>query len=476
MKISLASVTPVAALAALTAASCDFVAGNYYCSQTNAVAYSNVGYSGSYRDVTSMDETSCTCQQEEVTFEGSLAPLDEELSVHFRGPLELLQFGVYYPASGASLKKRENCDVEVAHHAHKREAAVKIVEVTSTVWVDGEGNAAPTSSAGYQSSAVVTMSSLVPESSSPAYASSASSSPAYASSAFSSPAYASSASSSPAYASSASSSPAYASSSSSSSSSAASSPSSSSSPSSGSGWNRVAYYTPGSTTNCTFMNNQGGTAGSGTWSACFGNSISYAAADGVSGAGSPQALNQVTLASNKEYMIFSGTSCSDDSLGSCGYYRNDIPAYHGFGGATKIFVFEFTMPHDYSSSYNQDMPAVWLLNAKVPRTLQYGDSTCSCWSTGCGELDLFEILSSGSEKLITHLHDGQGNDGTSSGGGGTQDYFARPTSSSLKAAVIFNGNDKSIHVVEVSDDFDPSLSAETVNSWLDVAASAANLV
>ena len=68
------------------------------------------------------------------------------------------------------------------------------------------------------------------------------------------------------------------------------------------------------------------------------------------------------------------------------------------------FCFEFEMPSDTNGNgYNQDMPAVWLLNAKIPRTLQYGEATCSCWKTGCGELDLFEVLSSGSNKMISPL-------------------------------------------------------------------------
>ncbi|CEP61938.1 Tos1p LALA0_S04e04060g [Lachancea lanzarotensis] len=461
MKLFQSSVAAALSLAPLVAATCDFVGGNYYCSQTDAVVYQNVGYSGSYLDVTSMDETQCSCSQESVSFDGSLSPLNEELSVHFRGPLELLQFGVYYPSSG-SLNKREDCDVATRHHDHKRDAAVAVVHVTSTMYVDGNGN--PVASTNPSATAVyATSSSLAPAATTTSSSAAAPTSNSHAAASSSATAPQSSSSSQGKVSSSASSS------------SSSSAPSSSSGSNSGSGWKRVSYYTPGSASNLTFMNHQGGTAGSGTWSACFGNSISYCAADGVSGAASPQALNQVTLASNKEYMIFSGVDCSDTSSGSCGVTRDGIPAYHGFGGDTKMFVFEFSMPHDYSSSYNQDMPAIWMLNAKIPRTLQYGNSECSCWGSGCGELDLFEILSSGSEKLITHLHDGQGNNGNSQGGGGTQDYFARPTSNTLKAAVIFNGADKTLHVVQVTGNFDSSLSASTVQQWLSQSASVANL-
>ncbi|SCU85008.1 LADA_0D05204g1_1 [Lachancea dasiensis] len=459
--ISQACAAALLSLAPLVAASCDYVGGNYYCSETDAVIYQNVGYSGSYQDVTSMDESSCSCSQESVSFEGSMSPLNEELSVHFRGPLELLQFGVYYPSSGNSLKKREDCDVATRHHDHKRDVAVAIVHVTSTMYVDGNGD--PVASTNPSATAIYTTSSTL----APASTTTSATADDEASTSVSSSAAASSEGSS--------SSASVSSGSSASTSSSSASTSSTSSSGTGSGWNRVSYYTPGSANNLTFMNHQGGTAGSGTWSSCFGNSISYCAADGVSGAGSPQALDQVTVPSNKEYMIFSGVKCSDTSSGSCGYYRDDIPAYHGFGGDTKMFVFEFSMPHDDSSSYNGDMPAIWMLNAKIPRTLQYGNSDCSCWGTGCGELDLFEILSSGSEKLITHLHDGQGDNGNSQGGGGTQDYFERPTSGTLKAAVIFDGSDQTLHVVKVDGDFSSTLSASTVNKWLKESASVANL-
>lgn len=221
------------------------------------------------------------------------------------------------------------------------------------------------------------------------------------------------------------------------------------------------------------MNNKGG-SGSGVWDSCFGNSISYAGEDGTSCASSATSLGEVTFKSDEEIMIFSGTECGSDD---CGFYRSGIPAYHGFGGSDKIFVFEFSMPSDTSgSSTNQDMPAIWLLNAKIPRTLQYGNEDCSCWKTGCGELDLFEIITSGSDELISHLHDGQGDNGSSSGGGGSSDYFNRPTDGTMKAAVIFDSSSGTIQIVEVDDDFGSTLSSSTVNSWLDKTTSKAILV
>ncbi|VEU24011.1 DEKNAAC105213 [Brettanomyces naardenensis] len=435
----LLSLVSTLSLASKAIADCSYVGGNYYCAQTDAVVYENLGFSGSYSDVTNMDETSCQCSQQSLSFSGTMSPLDEELSVHFRGPLSLAQFGVYYPAGSSQKKKKvkrddtTGCDTtQAVHHVHKRAAAVEIVEATATVYEDLQGSTI------YPSG----VSSAAPAA--PA-ASSASSAAAPASQASSAP--------------------------------AASSSSSSSGAGAGAGdWVRSSYYAPGTGDNLVFLNHQGGTAGSGTWSSCFGNSLSYCASDGQSGAGSAQVLDSVTIASDVEYLIMSGNQCGASSpSGDCGYYREGTPAFHGFSGADKIFVFEFQMPSDTSgSTYNQDMPAIWLLNAKIPRTLQYGDATCSCWSTGCGELDLFEILSSGSDKLISHLHDGQGGNGAQ-GGGGSQDYFDRPTDSTMKAAAVFTGGD--VYIVELDDstDFSDSLSSGTVNSWISTSASVAQI-
>ncbi|KAH3669286.1 hypothetical protein OGAPHI_001407 [Ogataea philodendri] len=443
-------------------AGCSNVGGNYYCSETNAVIYEGIGYSGSYSDVTDMDESSCSCSSESTSFSGSLSPLDEELSVHFRGPLKLLQFGVYYPSSSSSSKKvkreeEEDCETTIhAHHNHRR--AVEYVAVTATVYVDQNGKTITDGDSPSTAEAKVITSSS-------------------ASSATGQASPTSSAESNDDEDDNSSSSATSSSSSSSSSTSSESEATSSSSSSSSSGaWSRSSYFQPGSITNVTFLNHQGGTAGSGTWSSCFGNSLSYCDSDGKSGASSSTALDEVTIDSNVEYIIMSGSDCSDDSVGDCGYTRSDIPAYHGFAGNTKIFVFEFEMPTATdSSSTNYDMPAIWLLNAKIPRTLQYGDSSCSCWSTGCGELDLFEILSSGSDKLISHLHDGQGDNGSSSGGGGSQDYFARPTSGSMKAAAVFDNGE--IHIVQLDDDtdFGSSLDSDTVSSWLSQSGSTASV-
>lgn len=55
------------------------------------------------------------------------------------------------------------------------------------------------------------------------------------------------------------------------------------------------------------------------------------------------------------------------------------------------------MPHTAA-----DMPAIWIENTRVPYTQQYG--ACSCWDSGCGEWDIFEILHAGKEKAEITFH------------------------------------------------------------------------
>lgn len=101
----------------------------------------------------------------------------------------------------------------------------------------------------------------------------------------------------------------------------------------------------------------------------------------------------------------SGRECQN---GDCGYTRPGAVAYRklsnprtgdlvsntrtiaensidGFGGADKVFMFDFSMPMDGESGFNGDLPAIWLLHGDIVRTLQYGNPECSCWSSGCGE-------------------------------------------------------------------------------------------
>lgn len=460
-----ATLTLIASILATARADCQNVGGNWYCAQTNKFIYYNVGFSGSYNDVTSMDENSGTCSSTPSPFSGSLSPLDQELSVHFRGPLHLKQFGVYYRKPSGGNAKRDDGDCAlVEHHLHKHVKRATTV-VTQMVVLDQFGKTVtPSSTAAAQAPVSSVANNNVPQSSNVVAPVQQGSAPA---SSASPSLVASKAANAPAG-----SSPA---SSASNSNSTSSSSSSAGGSASAGDWVRSSYFVPGSTTNCTILNHFGG-AGSGVWSAAFGNSISYANADNSGCSSTPVALGDVTIGSNTEFLIMSGLTCGDKSeTSSCGFYRPGIPAYHGWSGVEKIFVFEYEMPSSGATGFNGDMPAIWMLNAKIPRTLQYGAQSCSCWSSGCGELDLFEILSTGSSKLITHLHDKQGDNGSGYGGGGSGDYMQRPLQGSVKAAAIFTKGQ--IHVMQLDNSvtFDSVLVSSIVDAWVAAPGSAINI-
>ncbi|KAM9889457.1 hypothetical protein OXX79_012143, partial [Metschnikowia pulcherrima] len=138
-------ISMASAMAGLVSAnSCTDANGYYYCDETSKFIYKNVGFSGSYSNVVSMNEDNTAVSYATSSFSGPLAPFDEELSVHVRGPINLQEFAVYYPASGASNKKRdtdaeEECSTtQLLHHKHVKRAT-KVV--TQTMYVNQNGEA-----------------------------------------------------------------------------------------------------------------------------------------------------------------------------------------------------------------------------------------------------------------------------------------------------------------------------------------------
>jgi hypothetical protein len=222
-------------------------------------------------------------------------------------------------------------------------------------------------------------------------------------------------------------------------------------------WNRAFYYNSQSGENdgVVFLGSYGG-QGSGVFDTNFGSSLAYLNSAGTAGCSSPETLSDTTVPSNKEFSIWTNQSCSD---GSCGYARPGTVAQHGFGGADKIFVFEFSMPDDGDNSPPQgNMPALWLLNKAIAQTDQYG--SCSCWP-GCGEFDLFEILNSGNYRAKSTVHLNSGLDG------GLSSWFQRPTGSTVKAAVIFSSSTNTANVVLLPDSttFGPGFSNSDVSGF-----------
>lgn len=119
------------------------------------------------------------------------------------------------------------------------------------------------------------------------------------------------------------------------------------------------------------------------------------------------------------------------------------------------------MPMDGDRGFNGDMPAIWALNAAIPRAAQYG--SCSCWPA-CGEFDFFEVLAKGDDKCKSTVH--------LAPGGGSSDYFPRPTDAHVKAAVVFDADagGVAIRILPGDADFAKGLDAATVQSWVSSTA------
>ncbi|WPH02498.1 Hypothetical protein R9X50_00536300 [Acrodontium crateriforme] len=410
MKYSFAAAALVATVAAdkrdLCADGSQDIGGNWYCQAVEAITYTGMSGAGSYNKVTNMGADG-SCSTAPHAYSGSMCPLDEELSMHFRGPIQLKSVAVYAPQSGSKARRSAHASKHAHHHAHGHNHKERAVGDMVTATIDGQvvswvnqyaGPATP-------AAAPVAAAAAPPAGSASSASSSASSKAVYV--------------------------PSY----------------------TGPGWARTAYYNSSSHTaqGLVFLNNMGG-AGSGVWDTTWGNSLSYASSDGTQCASQAEVLNDCEVPSGNEFSIFSDKPCSD---GSCGYSRPGTVAHHGFGGANKAFFFEFEMPHDYAATgQNADMPAVWLLNAQIPRTAQY--ASCSCWSSGCGELDLFEVLSPGDDRCKSTLH--------SNIAGGDSDYFQRPVNQTMKAAVVFNG--ENIHIKKLDDSytFGTHMDTATINS------------
>lgn len=135
-------------------------------------------------------------------------------------------------------------------------------------------------------------------------------------------------------------------------------------------YTRNGYYNSASQSldGLTFIGNYGGEK-SGVFDMNYGSSLAYLDSAGISGAESAMILADMIIPSATEFAIFTDKACTS---ATCGYVRNGTVAYQGFDGGDKIFLFEFSMPSDGTTGFEADMPAIWMLNAEIPRTLQYG--------------------------------------------------------------------------------------------------------
>ncbi|KAF1782783.1 protein of unknown function DUF2403, glycine-rich [Phytophthora cactorum] len=122
--------------------------------------------------------------------------------------------------------------------------------------------------------------------------------------------------------------------------------------------------------------------------------------------------------------------------------RND---YQGWNGGKKAFVTEVKMP----KGKMPDQPAIWMLNAQVMHSNQYG---CNCRGIGpvggCGELDIAEVIETNPsrDKVTTHYYF---YDGTVLSPGG--DNFAPRSydSNTVYVTLIDDSNEGLIKIVEL---------------------------
>ncbi|PMB65935.1 PGA52-like protein [Beauveria bassiana] len=404
--------------------------GNFFCGAVQHILYQGIGGSGSYEAVKSMSATG-ECQKETKTFDGPLAPLDEGLSLHFRGPIHLKEVAVYTLSSKNKQRRQEVAAEKTKRgHGHQQfhEAKKMMKKNKRTEWITatingdvvswekvnyGPPTAAPPPPAAAAAAPTVPAAAPVANANAGVEASNPGPAPAV-------PAGAATKAKPAA---------------------------------SGKDWDRTSYYNAETqeAENLVFLANYGG-QGSGVFDTVWGSSLSYLNANGDGGASSAQVLANVDIPSNKEFAIFSGEPCD----GSCGFSRAKDVAYKGFEGTHKIFLFNFKMPMDGNTGFNGDMPAIWALNADIPRTAQY--NACSCWPK-CGEFDFFEVLAKGDTKCKSTVH--------LANGGGSSDYFARPVDAYMKGAVIFDADaGVSIRVLPDDTDFSKGLDDATVQAWV----------
>ncbi|KAI1459559.1 putative TOS1-like glycosyl hydrolase-domain-containing protein [Annulohypoxylon moriforme] len=425
MRYSIAFAAAAASVANAGSCSNAFeIGGNYFCpNAVKQIKYDGLDIAGKYRAVAQMTDSG-TCTFEDQAYSGPIAPFDEDLTLHFRGPLSLKSVAVYTPSKGKRDVPKPHSKRHGHQHLHKKfheqqEAEKRGADiVTATI----DGKIATWVNNWFGSATETPAATSVPTSAATYAASSAAS--------------------------------------------AASSKSSSASKSSSSSvpvgdYQRIAYYSSKDQVadGLVFLGNLGDPAISGTWDTVWGASLAYANEDGTKAAASPTILKDGLIDDSTEIIIASDQECKGD----CGTVRPGAVAYKGFEGADKVFLAEFTMPLSGKTGWNMDMPAFWMLNGKIPRTGQY--SKCSCWSGdnasplqgGCGEADIIEILATGDTKAKSTFHFAAGT--------GDSHYFDRPTSSPMKVAVVFQASSSTatIKVLDDSYDFSTSLTSDQVD-------------
>lgn len=209
---------------------------------------------------------------------------------------------------------------------------------------------------------------------------------------------------------------------------------------------------------------------------CMGKALSFIGPDASTAAQVNTAPGK-NVTSGAEFIIFSNTTCpKSKEKADCGVYRKGIPAYYGFGGVTKMFLFQFSMPTDGGDSIGNDtyfnQPSIWLSSDSLPRvTSEYTkDNNCSCLYQGCGGYEIFSAngtLMTSSLITLQGLNVNSTSDVASVFTNKVSDgYFRRPTNATVVGGVVFDSTGNVITFLANCTSFDQELSATSVNSML----------
>ncbi|KAI9047709.1 hypothetical protein LZ554_008419 [Drepanopeziza brunnea f. sp. 'monogermtubi'] len=406
------------------------VSGNWFCQEVNAIKYHNVGLTGTYNEVVHMGSDG-TCQTKVTHFRGPLAPFNEELSLHVRGPVALKQFAAYNIQGPSRVAKRSlhfgHAQLHRRHDPEKRDKILATIDGEIVSWTADTAGYYTPNPVGGRTSLVTVTTTICPVSSATPTGKADGFSPDNV------------AEPKPTY-----------------SDTAGSLAENKEIAKSKHSFKRVSYYNAASQVvdNVVFLGNHGGVH-SGVFDYHFGASQSYVNSKGTGGSASPEVLEDTIIPSSHEISIFTAEKCDKN----CGYVRPGAVAYRGFVGEARAFLIEFQMPLDGNRGFQGDTPAIWLLNAKIPRTAMY--MNCSCWSN-CGEIDIAEALDKGSLKLKSTIHDHNP--------GGDSDYFARPTETTVTYLVTLR--DDTVFIARVDNLAFPN---ELTSDYLDVVTASVEL-
>mgnify|MGYP003362317359 FL=1 len=130
-------------------------------------------------------------------------------------------------------------------------------------------------------------------------------------------------------------------------------------------------------------------------------------------------------------------------------------------------VMVFSEENKKNKTGDYDMPAIWLLNAQIPRTSQYPlNGNCSAWNTGAGEFDILEVMNDTERNhFYTTIHDYQGT-GLLEVGLQMTAYIERTPDAVMKGGVVFGSDGTATVFLSNSTTFGDTINSSDLSSWL----------